>query len=51
MGRLVKVGLVLLIADALRGYEEQGVSHAMFHVVPNDLESLRRLTNALNFHL
>jgi len=43
-------GTVREIAEAMRGYEELGVSHIMFHCVPYAPEALQRLTDALQLY-
>jgi hypothetical protein len=39
-------GSIEEIAQAMKGYEEMGVSHLMFHCSPYDEESLTRLASA-----
>jgi hypothetical protein len=43
-------GTVREIAEAMRGYEELGVQHIMFHCVPYVPESLQRVTEALQLY-
>ena len=43
-------GTVREIAEAIRGYEELGVRHIMFHCVPYGPEPLQRLTDALHLY-
>jgi probable F420-dependent oxidoreductase len=38
------------IAEAIRGYEELGVRHIMFHCIPYGPEALQRLAEALHFY-
>jgi len=38
------------LAEAMRGYEELGVQHIMFHCVPYVPEALQRLTEALHLY-
>ena len=43
-------GTVREIAEAMRGYEEFGVQHIMFHCAPYLPETLRRLTESLQLY-